>query len=109
MKKLILTIAALVIAGTAHASGVSKETTTICKAVGSLAESIAKDRDAGETQTDLIRGVLDSDASLNMQRIAITMIEAIYNDDAFVRQPPAKIGSAYLLACIAKLGPKRPV
>ncbi len=105
MKKLILTIAALVFASAAHAASTSE----ICKNVGTLAEVIATKRDAGLPQTDLMRSALDGESSLEVQRFTIGLIEDIYNDDAFVRQPPAKIGAAFLLACLVKLSPKRPV
>ncbi|MEY9435562.1 hypothetical protein [Bradyrhizobium elkanii] len=104
MKKLILTIAALVFASAAHAG----TTPPLCKNIGDLAEAIAMDRDAGLPQTKLIRSALDADVPLETQRLTITMIEAIYNSDVFVRQPPKKIGAAYLLACIKKLETQRP-
>jgi len=111
VKRLILSaIAALVFAGAASAAPDRPGATPpVCKSIGELAEAIATDRDAGRTQTDMIRDVLETPVSLNWQRLSISMIEDIYNGDAFVRQPPKQIGGMFLLACIAKLGSKNPL
>lgn len=111
MKRLILSaIAALVFSGAAHAAPTHPGTTPpVCKSIGLLAEAIAIDRDAGHAQTDMMRDALEADVPLNVQRLTISMIETIYNDAAFVRQPPKQIGGMFLLACVAKLGPQRPL
>ena len=104
MKRLIPTIAALVVATSAQAAPINKS--EFCGIVGRMGESIATARDTGKSQMDVTEFLLSTKSLPEVQRVTVGMADEIYNNPAFRYQPPAKIGAAYTLSCLRVINQK---
>lgn len=86
MKALFIAAAlALTFTGTASANDRG------CIMLADLAEEIAKIRDSGQPQMDVVRDTIEDDIPLEIMRVTIRLTDEVYNSPKMVRKTPEQV------------------